>query len=316
MDGLHDFTFSNCVSLQHVHVGSGVETVSGYAFYGNTALQTITVSEMSNTFTSLDGVLYSKSLTSLVRCPQALCMNRFVVNQKVTMIDNNAFRDCVNIREFVMPEGLEVIQNNAFSGCQMETLDLPSSVWKLGEYAFYQCKRLRRFVVPNKVKEVSSHLLCYCDSLEYLYLPDGINKIQWYSFLGCSQLRMIESRMSNLDMLEVYHAFDGIADDCKWHVEKGRTSDYVLQPWRESTWIIEENMESGISSLNGCSNEDVHMRSEGGTLIISAKQSTIIHILDIDGKEIIRVPLTSGIPTSVALPKGVYIVRGRKIMVM
>lgn len=316
VDGLHDFTFSNCISLQHVHVGSGVETVSGYAFYGNTALQTITVSEMSNTFTSLDGVLYSKSLTSLVRCPQALCMNRFVVNQKVTMIDNNAFRDCVNIREFVMPEGLEVIQDNAFSGCQMETLDLPSSVWKLGKYAFYQCKRLRRFVVPNKVKEVSSHLLCNCDSLEYLYLPDGINMIQWYSFLGCSQLRMIESRMSNLDMLEVYHAFDGIADDCKWHVEKGRTSDYVLQPWWESTWIIEENMESGISSLNGCSNEDVHMRSEGGTLIISAKQSTTIHILDIDGKEIIRVPLTSGIPTSVALPKGVYIVRGRKIMVM
>ena len=73
----------------------------------------------NNTYTSDNGLLYSKDLSTLVRCPLALFSDEMVLGDEILAIESNAFQNCKNIKKFKLPESLRVIGNSAFDKCTM-----------------------------------------------------------------------------------------------------------------------------------------------------------------------------------------------------
>ena len=73
--------------------------------------------------------------------------------------DNNDYYAYQDYTEVIIPETI-TYQN------------IPYTVWKIDEYAFAGCTRLKSLVVPNTVTSVGYRAIHGCDSLAYLEVPD------------------------------------------------------------------------------------------------------------------------------------------------
>ena len=58
----------------------------------------------------------------------------------VTMIGSSAFKDCVKLKEVVIPNSVTVIDSYAFSGCTgLKNIKIPNSVTSIGWRVFSGC---------------------------------------------------------------------------------------------------------------------------------------------------------------------------------
>ena len=64
-----DDAFNYCTSLTSVTIGNSVTFIGDLAFNRCTSLTTITVDALNSAYTSVDGVLFNKSQTTLLQCP-------------------------------------------------------------------------------------------------------------------------------------------------------------------------------------------------------------------------------------------------------
>ncbi len=58
----------------------------------------------------------------------------------------------------------------------------------LGDYAFYECGKLRTVVLPSTVTSIGSSAFQYCTSLESVTIPESVTSIGMNAFFSCSSL--------------------------------------------------------------------------------------------------------------------------------
>ena len=109
--------FNGCTSLVSIAIPSSVTNINISAFASCGSLMT-TVDSSNPNYSSLDGSLYNKDKTELIR---------------------GASKAVVNI-----PNSVTTIYGNAFNGCELLTsITIPGSVTTLGYGTFYGCTSLK-----------------------------------------------------------------------------------------------------------------------------------------------------------------------------
>lgn len=152
---LREFSFSGCTGLRNLNVPDGVRSIMFYAFIGCTGLtnifisksvtviednaffacdrlETFTVDEANTRYAGLEGVLFNKNQSILVRCPSSRS-GVYVIPNGVTTIAKSAFDFCGNLTNITIPNSLTAIGGNAFWWCTNLTSiyfegDAPTSV--------------------------------------------------------------------------------------------------------------------------------------------------------------------------------------------
>ncbi len=120
--------FSGCTALQTVGIPSTLRDMGERPFEGCSSLTSFTVSADSSVYASVDGVLYSKDLGTLVRYPSAAAS-----------------------AEFSVPEGTETISAGAFEHAgSLTTVEIPQSVTTIGAEAFLGCSGLRSVAIASQ----------------------------------------------------------------------------------------------------------------------------------------------------------------------
>ncbi len=319
---LKSFAFGYCVNLRDVNIGASVEEIDGSAFSGCTSLQSFIVNKDNNTYIAEGGILYSKDMARLIRCPLALYADEMILSDEILVIESNAFQNCKNIKKFKLPKSLKEIGSSAFERCTMEAIAVPNSVEKIGMFAFQNCTNLNNFSIPDAVEEIPTWMLAYCDSLEYLYIHKNVKSIDSYAFTHAKKLNTIECWIDNISDLEMavgyngdYTPFKEIKEDCTWHIPEGCTEAYKSQPWWVSTWIIAADLKptpNGIDNI--LTSGSLRMEVVNGRLLISSVKNSVIYIYGIDGILKETVELRQGETAQIVLPPGMYIVDGKKIM--
>lgn len=109
-----------CDSLERIFIPSSVSAISGGAFKKNPKLKTIDVHPDNAAFLSEDGVLFSKDMTRLVRCPETK-KGVYEIPGTVRKIDSSAFFQCRELTEIRIPEGVTNIGWHAFENCPAKT---------------------------------------------------------------------------------------------------------------------------------------------------------------------------------------------------
>ncbi|MBQ3332163.1 MAG: hypothetical protein IJG83_01955, partial [Thermoguttaceae bacterium] len=78
-------------------ISAGMEDIEYDELHDNPSLAKIIVSRDNPTYSSIDGVLYSKDGTKLIRFPPASKKSTLQVPDSVSSIENGAFWDCTSL---------------------------------------------------------------------------------------------------------------------------------------------------------------------------------------------------------------------------
>ena len=85
-----DYAFYRCTSLTSVTIANSVTSIGNQAFADCTSLTAITVDTNNPAYSSVDGVLFNKSQTTLIQCPGGKA-GSYTIPDSVTSIGDYAF---------------------------------------------------------------------------------------------------------------------------------------------------------------------------------------------------------------------------------
>jgi hypothetical protein len=101
-------------------IPEGVTSIVDYAFSGCSSLTDINVDDGNNNYSSINGVLFDKSQTTLICYPGGKS-GSYTIPEGVTSIGRLAFYICSSLTSIIIPESVTSIGKSAFSGCSSLT---------------------------------------------------------------------------------------------------------------------------------------------------------------------------------------------------
>jgi len=157
--------FSGCTSLTSVIIPSSVTTIEYAPFSGCTSLTAIIVNVSNPNYASVDGVLYNKTITTLIQCPGGK-IGDFTIPNSVTSIGDIAFSGCTSLTSVTIPISVTFIGGNAFYHCtSLTSVTIPNSITTIPGYAFYECVSLTSVTIPSSVTYIENGAFRDCASL-------------------------------------------------------------------------------------------------------------------------------------------------------
>ena len=151
------------------------------AFSDLFALPAFACSENNEFYSVIDGVLFSKDQTELIRFPCGKNVNSYVIPDSVTSIGSYAFQNCTGLTSITIPDSVTSIGNYAFSACTgLTSITIPDSVTYIGRYTFSDCTGLTSATLGAGVATINSYTFDGCTSLTSLTL----NKADTYVTLS------------------------------------------------------------------------------------------------------------------------------------
>lgn len=167
--------FCECTGLTSMTIPSSVTFLNNNPFYGCTGLTAIYVDPANLYNASMDGVLYSKNLHTIICYPPSKSGSSFVIPSSVTYIRSGAFRGCTGLKTVSIPSSVTMIRSEVFSGCTGLT----------SLYAYPTTP-----VDLSSALETSNDVFLGVDTMNcVLHVPDGSKDlyaaaVQWKAFVN------------------------------------------------------------------------------------------------------------------------------------
>ena len=162
-----------CSSLTSIAIPDGVTSIGYGAFDGCDKLNQINVDTANTKFSSVNGVLFNKNKTELIRYPEGKTDTSYAIPDSVTRIGDSAFCGCSSLTSITIPDGVTSIGNYAFEHCSsLTSVAIPDSVTSIGWYTFSDCSSLTSITIPESVTSINWGAFYNCDSLTSVYISD------------------------------------------------------------------------------------------------------------------------------------------------
>jgi len=227
---IRSYAFTERTGLTSITIPASVESIGENAFFGCTALTSINVDANNAYYASIDGVLFNKYITELIRFPRGKS-GQYVIPNTIISIEKNAFAGASRLTAVTIPIGVISIGDTAFAGTGLSTLTLPNSVENIGYGAFADNPNLTVIGLPDN------------------YYAYGNGKGGEYFFYGCTGLQQILASSNNRN----YSTVDGVLFNKDRTVlirfPQGRTGSYTL-PSTVTSIAYKAFYGSSLNSIN------------------------------------------------------------------
>jgi len=173
---IRESAFIGCSGLTVITIPNLVETIEARVFEYCDKLSSINVDEGNKVFSSVEGVLFNKDKTVLIRCPEGKTEMAYQIPNSVKIISNRAFLNCRKINSIEMQNMVETIEEYAFANCEnIVSFKLSNSTASIGKNAFESCSSLTTLTIPASVKTIGELIFLYCLKLTAIHV-DKDNK--------------------------------------------------------------------------------------------------------------------------------------------
>ena len=301
MEEMGRLLFDGCDSLTSVTLPKSLKSLTNLYFGQNDNLTSILIDD-SNPYYSSDGsALFDKYKTKMIFAVNSL--REYAIPSSVSEIDYYAFENCRHLKTLVLPLRLkrENVYASKFLNCDslysisvdeknpylcsdgsvlynkdkselvfvchtVRKMSIPSSVTKIGTYAFSKCTNLTSIELPSGVTSLGSDAFNGCTNLTSITLPSNLKKIEENAFEGCTGLTSIYAFMEKPCTIDETTFDSETKINATLYVPKGSLLDY----WDDNQWKkfmnIEEFDATSIGSLNTNANDvqEVSRYSDNG----------------------------------------------------
>ncbi len=215
--------FRGCSGLSSFSISSAVTSIQGNVFDGCSKLTSISVSSSNNQYSSLDGVLYNKSRTSLIAIPEYKS-GAIVLPSSLNTISESSTGSSSRITSVSIPSSVTSILST-FGACRSLatiTVDPANPNYssrdgmlfnkdfsvlirvpgaKTGKVvveegtsfglAFSSAYSVEEVVLPASTTAIADYMFNECESLKTFVLPAGVTSIGVWAFRQCYSLEEI-----------------------------------------------------------------------------------------------------------------------------
>ena len=212
--GVDTWAFRDCPDLISVSLPNTITEIAPSAFSNCIGLNFL---EFPNSVTSvgwgaLDGCINMKSI---------------ILGTSVVEVGYRAFANCTNLVKIAAPACVKnqlgfdfhepespdlfefdsqadyVVENGVIYDDKKSTLyfvgahlqgnfDIPDSVVKIAEGAFYGCDNIKNIEMPDAILEIGPGAFFGCRSLTQIIIPKLVRQIDYGTFVGCEALHTVE----------------------------------------------------------------------------------------------------------------------------
>ncbi len=223
--------FFGAINLERVSLPRDESWILGDAFEGCPKLVDIIIPEENTMFATVDHVVYSKDLTTLITYPNGLTSEVFEIPEAVTTIRSHAFMGNTAIKELIISRNVSHIELSGLLGLISITVDANNEVFTVIDGVLFQDKMLIKYpamktgseyIVPASTTTISSFAFqgnqfltkitlndglqaigdqCFIETknLLELDLPQTVETIGGYNFMGSSVTTLIIRRSGIVD---------------------------------------------------------------------------------------------------------------------
>lgn len=119
----------------------------------------------------------------------------------IEYIGDNAFTECIQLKEINIPSSVQKIGKEAFFNCSV-LHDAVISAKEIGEAAFYNCNRLANITLTDDVEIIQSHAFYAITDLITLYIPSSVNSIGDHFISWCKNFTTLKTDSNNVTKLQ------------------------------------------------------------------------------------------------------------------
>ena len=216
--------FEGCGALTSVFIPASVTNMGPVDFAYCSSLTNIAVDPLNPDYASAGGILFNKTLTTLLEYPAGDGFIIYAIPGTVTSIGDEAFEGCATLYGVTIPGSVTNIESEAFENCgSFTSIAIPVSVTSIDDSAFSACwgmtnisvdafnpdyastngvlfdkgfktllwypmSRAGSYVIPNGVTSIGPNAFEYCSSLTNVTIPGSVTSIGPNAFASCSSL--------------------------------------------------------------------------------------------------------------------------------
>ena len=224
---VREFSMSCNEYVRFIFIGKDVSELQPHCFYYTKNLMAVIVDPENQSYTSVDGVLYSKDMKEIILHPMRNHQYRAAIiagivapsDEKTAEVFLSEFskkygdETATDAEEYgkqfskgafyKIPDSVSKIEDSCFSDCEALTyVDIPLSVKEIGNLAFFKCKGFETITIPDGVESIGSDGFSYCERVTYIYVPESVRFIGHHAFFGNLGCEKIYLGAENEDMIE------------------------------------------------------------------------------------------------------------------
>ena len=204
-----DQAFYGCSGLTEIVIPKGITSIGERVFSRCSKLISITVEAGNESYCSVDGILFSKDMKTLIRYPEANPAEYYYIPECVTSIAGQAFYGCTYLSGISVPPSITKVGGGAFADCpnlwsaditdlaawcNIEFVGLEANpVSNLGNVGGLRMngEYIRDIVIPEGVTIIRSYTLAYNSTVNSVTIPDSVTCIEDHAFYASLELKSV-----------------------------------------------------------------------------------------------------------------------------
>lgn len=272
-----DYAFMSCQNLANITMGLNVANIGKYAFTECDKIENVYYEGNVTNWCEISGIsnLTLNGLTNKnIYFDGSKPSGELILSDGVTVIEDYAFKDCVDITSVILPNSIVSVSSKAFDGCinlqyneydnayylgnaanpylalikakskDITSCSIQTSTKLIASYAFESCVAITTLQIPDNIIGIGKRAFADCDRLISVTIGNGVTDLNKESFYSCDRLENVTIDANNAAYCSVGNIIYNRAKTALIFVPKAITGIVDLP-----AGVVEIN----DSAFNGCS---------------------------------------------------------------
>ena len=237
------YAFQDCSAITSIVIPSTVTGMSeeGMSFNGCTSLESFVVDEGNQNYTAVNGALFDKEVTRLIRVPATY--TSYTVPNTVIYFDSYAFKDCTRMETINVENGSEkfVSMSGVLYGKEMVTSPNGSTYSEELTRLVKVPGAAMSYTFPEGIKTIDSSAFLDCVNLTSISIPPSVTRIGYAAFDGCASLESIIFWGEIDDPYGYVSCFDGVQTSTTIYAKTSEHSN-IIKFWHGTLEPVEASV--------------------------------------------------------------------------